>query len=241
MNKEFFKGKLYWILSGVVLLAIIVIAACSFFSPKEQESSIPAPVVTAQPSEVRTVIQQVEVPVEKIVPVEVEKKLDIQTVEDGLRSMGTLLTAEYYFTDVQHLTKDSKLNLWADKTITYGETSVLFSYDGVVTAGLDFSAIELKTSETPGEFIVYVPKSRIQNVDIDPNSFVLYSEKNNWINPLSMNDVNDSLIALEKDATEQALARGILETADENAQLLIRNFLSGYDGLSVSSIILLTK
>jgi hypothetical protein len=76
------------------------------------------------------------------------------------------------------------------------------------------------------EIIVRLPAAEIRYLDIDPESFVLYSEKEGIGNKISMNDYNDSLIELEKNAEKKAIERGLLDRADENAEKVIANFIS---------------
>ncbi len=64
-------------------------------------------------------------------------------------------------------------------------------------------------------------------MDIDPESFQLYSENKSIFTDLSAEDYNDSLIALETTEREKALERGILTKADENARKLVRSFIEG--------------
>ena len=72
---------------------------------------------------------------------------------------------------------------------------------------------------------VTLPKAAIQSTEIDPDSFVLYSEKTGLGNPLSASDFNQSLTELEHDAQKNAVDKGVLERADEQAKLLIERFI----------------
>ena len=74
---------------------------------------------------------------------------------------------------------------------------------------------------------VRLPKAEILNVDIDPESFELYSEKTGLGNPISAEDFNSSLVELENTASEKAIERGILDRADQNAKTVVRNFIAG--------------
>ena len=158
--------------------------------------------------------------VEKIV--EVEKEITAATIRDGLRDMGFLVTEEYFFTQVVGFSSVKKL-FSLELGIT--ESRYLVSYDGVVTAGIDFSGITVEKDEAGGVIRVGVPRASIRSVDIDPNSFELYTEKEGLGNPISVADYNQSLIELEKNAEARALDRGILDRADENAVRVIENFI----------------
>lgn len=216
MLKEKKKLRIYLIALIVVVLAIV--ALIIWRGGRKSAQSVP-PSVTPRPT------QQVLVrdrPVEKIV--EVEKAVTIEEINAGLREMGVLLTAEYYFTDVVSFSSIKKL-FSIELGIT--ESSYIATYDGVVTAGVDFTAIRLERDEDRGVITVTMPPAALLNVDIDPESFQLHSEKAGLGNPVSAADFNGSLVELERTARQKAIDRGTLDTAEENARSIIRSFISG--------------
>ena len=62
-------------------------------------------------------------------------------------------------------------------------------------------------------------------MDVDPDSFQLYDEKKGLGTRISVEDYNNALIQLENTAADKAVARGILENAEKNAQTVVRNFI----------------
>ena len=158
--------------------------------------------------------------VEKLV--EVEKEITAEILQDGLNEIGVLLTEEYYFTEVISYSSVKSL-LHLDLAIT--ESRYLASYDGLLTAGIDFTGIRVEKDEEKKEILVSIPLPTVLSVDIDPESFVLYDEKQGLGNRISVTDFNQSLIELEQNAEEKAVDRGVLERAAENAQTIIKNFI----------------
>ncbi len=71
---------------------------------------------------------------------------------------------------------------------------------------------------------ITLPAAEIRHVDIDPDSFQLYSEKEGLGNSVSVSDFNSSLVELEQAAREKALERGILERASTSAEALVLQF-----------------
>lgn len=163
-----------------------------------------------------------------------EEEISVDTLEEDIRDMGLLITQEYMFTDA---VSQSKVKTLFSLTLGFTESSYLATYDGTVTAGIDFSAISVIPDRQGKTVSIVMPKASIQNVDIDPASFVLYSEKNGLGNPLSVSDFNGSLIELEEKARERALERGILEQADENARQIIETFIGRFPELRDWSIL----
>ena len=151
------------------------------------------------------------------------KEITAATIQDGLRDMGVLVTEEYYFTQVISYSSNLKLFNFLELGVT--ESRYLVSYDGVVTAGIDFAAVQVEKDPDRQIVTVTLPKASILNVDIDTESFELYTEKEGWGNPISVADYNQSLVELEKNASERATQRGVLDRAEENAVRVVDNFV----------------
>lgn len=206
------KIKLLVGLIVLVLALIVALVAVHFARTKAAEAALPPG--TPRPS-AEVVVREREV--EKLVTV--EKEITAEILNDALREAGKLVTEEYYFTEV--VSFSSIKRLWnIDLGIT--ETSYLASYDGVVTAGVDLTRARVEKSETEKRITVTLPAAEIWGIDIDPESFCLYSEKAGLGNRLSAEDFNSSLIELEQTARDKALARGVLTRAEENARTLVR-------------------
>lgn len=160
--------------------------------------------------------------------VEEKRTIDVTPVREGLNDMGVLITEEYYFTDV--IDYSESLTLFSSFTIPFTETSYVASYDGVVNAGIDFADIIVLWLDDSSTLQVLLPKASIRNVDIDPESFLLRSSKNGIGTKITVEDFNDSLVELERTARQNALDKGVLERADENAARLIENFIRSVMG-----------
>jgi len=218
------KTKLLVVLIILLLAAIAGAVVYGLTRPGRTE----LPVVTPRPT-AQVVVKEREV--EKIV--EKEKEITASILQEGLSDMGLLVTEEYYFTEVVNYSSVKKY--WKIE-LKFTESSFLASYDGLVTAGVDLSGVKLQKEENPARIVVTMPKAEIQNVDIDPNSFRLYSEKEGFGNRISVEEYNNSLVELENAARDRAVERGVLERADENAKLLVRNFIGSLVDLSLYAV-----
>ena len=209
--------RIYLILIAAVVIITAVLALVWTLKDNDVKS-VPEPAITTAPVKQTKKIVEVE----KII--EVEKKISGDIIQDGLRDMGFLVTEEYYFTEVVSYSSVKKLF----KTIKLGitESSYLASYDGVISAGLDFEKISVEKNDEERIITIRLPKSEVKYMQIDPESFVLYSEKEGLGNKISLSDYNDSLIELEKNAEKKAVDRGLLKRADDNAKLVISNFVN---------------
>ena len=215
MTAEKKKTRLLVGLIALIALAIVVLIVVHAVRGAKAD---PAPLsVTPRPS-AEVVVREKEV--EKLVTV--EKEITASILQEGVREVGVLVTDEYYFTEV--VSYSSVKKLW-NIELGITESSYLVSYDGVVRAGVDLSAAEVEKDDGRKIITVTLPAAEIRGVDIDPESFRLYSEKTGLGNPLSVEDFNNSLVELEATARDKAIDRGLLARSDENARALIRNLI----------------
>lgn len=165
----------------------------------------------------------------------VTESIDIsgETIRAGMRDIGELATEEYWFTQVQTFdsTKSAQLfNITFDIPLTH--TRFIYSYDGVIKAGIDFTQAEVEKDDLKRLITVKLPKAYILSSEIDYDSFELYDEQNSIFNPIRVNDVSDTNREMLRAAEKDAIAKGMLERADKNAEELVKNFLrGGYDVL----------
>lgn len=143
-----------------------------------------------------------------------------ETIRDGLSNMGFLITQEYYFTQVEKYTKETKVFF-----VIPSSSEFMYSYDGSVFAGVDFEKIGIETDEGTKTITVEMPASEIQAVTIDRDTFMIYSEKDSLWNPLKLEDYNISLSEFEDAAEKKAIEGGILERSDAQAEALVREFI----------------
>lgn len=152
-----------------------------------------------------------------------EVTISTQIIEDGLRNMGVLITQEYFFTQVESYEKEVPAEIIPAITST---ARVVYSYDGVVSAGIDCEKILIKRDEEDLlKITVVLPEPEIQYVDIDLESFKLYEEKQGLWSKIKLADVNKSLVEFKNSAKEKALEKDILSNARTNAEAIVIRFI----------------
>ncbi len=152
------------------------------------------------------------------------KKITSRTVEFGLRNIGELATQAGYFTNVQTISGSRDI---FGVTVPFTQSKYVYSYDGVVKAGVDFREITVSLDEPAKTLTVSLPAARILDVNVDEDSLVVYDESKNIFSPLKMNDIKDSITALKEEVRQKAVDNGILRNAESNAETLIKGFLQG--------------
>lgn len=148
-----------------------------------------------------------------------------ETVEMELKNIGELATHAGYYTNVQVI-KSARQIFGVDIPLT--QSQFIFSYDGVVKAGVDFADIEIGVDEGRGQIVVTLPEVKVLSNEIDLDSLEIYDESNNIFHPLNIDDINVSLIEMQEESEAKAIENGLLESARENAEALLRGMLAGF-------------
>ena len=201
------------ILNRVVIVFVVALFCCGIFWGTKYYYS-----------------KQVEtVEVIRVVETVVEKEIQIsgETIRSSMSNIGILCTAEYNFTHVEKM--DSQRDIKGFK-IPFTKSMFIYSYDGTIKAGIDFTKIQIDKNDTKKVITVTLPDVKIISSDVDQNSFQLYDEKNNIFNPINVTDVTDSFADLKNSEKEKAVESGLLYKARTNAIMLVENFMHGsYD------------
>lgn len=220
-KKGFFRkfGKIGG--TAIIILSILIVGVLAYglFVPARPSAAAIEP---GSPAEGEREKERVKI-------IEIEREISSETIQDGLREMGRLITGEYYFTEV--ITVSSAKHLFnTGIKLPFTQSSSIFSYDGTVTAGINFAAISVTKEPEKDLITVILPRAEIFSVTVDNESFVLYEERTGIGNPFSVADYNDALIQLKKNAGEKAVEKGLLKRADDTAAELISNFVRGIMG-----------
>ena len=143
-----------------------------------------------------------------------KNQVESRTVAFGLKDMGELVTQAGYFTNVQSNTSTRQL---FGMDIPFTTSKYIYSYDGVVKAGLDFAKLEVQVDDANRTVAVKMPAIEILDVNIDNDSLKIYDESQSIFTPLHISDVNEAQIELKKQVEQTAIDNGILEEAEKNA------------------------
>ena len=152
------------------------------------------------------------------------KSISSRTVEFGLRNIGELATQAGYFTNVQIISGSRDV---LGVTVPFTQSKYVYSYDGIVKAGVDFKEIKVSLDEASKTLTVSLPSAHILDVNVDENSLVVYDDARNIFSPLKISDIQESILALKEEVRQKAVDNGILRNAETNAELLITGFFQG--------------
>lgn len=210
------RNRVYIVVTAAAIVLAVILLLNYVISRREEQSEAAQTVSTVEEKEKKD---------------KVLISTSTETIRDGLSNMGVLITQEYYFTQVETYTKEKNIFI-----IIPSSSGFMYSYDGAVLAGVDFEKIGIETDEDRMTISVDMPESEIQAVTIDRDTFKIYSEKESLWNPLKLEDYNISLVDFEDAAREKAIAGGILERSDKQAQNLVREFITSLPNMGQYTI-----
>ncbi len=157
-----------------------------------------------------------------------------RTVEMRLSDIGELVTQAGYFTNVQTISGSREL---FGIEMPFTQSRYIYSYDGIIRAGMDFSDVKLDVSELTHKIYVTLPEVRIISVDLDESSLKVYDQQDSIFTPLKVETMNESMITMKDQARISAVENGILKNAEENARQLLKGFLAATYDLSVYEVV----
>lgn len=150
-------------------------------------------------------------------------ELSGETIRSNIANIGKLATAEYSYTHVEHF--DSSRTIGNFK-IPLTKTSYIFSYDGTIIAGVDFTQANVNKNDTNKTITITLPEVEIISSDVDQNSFQLYDEKKNIFNPTDVTDYAESFADLKTSEEQNAIDKGLFDDAKANACTIINSYMS---------------
>jgi hypothetical protein len=158
-----------------------------------------------------------------------EEKRESAIVQ-SIQQSGKLVTAEYTL---------SKMVRASDNKTWYkvGERRILISAEAIVKAGVDLQTLREENVEVSKEAIrVQLPAPQIFSVSIPPDKIeVLYQDVSVFRSRFSAAEREDLLRQAERQVRSVADSLGILQTAQKNAELFIRNLLQqgGFETVTI--------
>ncbi|MDP3388279.1 MAG: DUF4230 domain-containing protein [Eubacteriales bacterium] len=152
----------------------------------------------------------------------------IMNIEGTIKDIGELATAEYGYTIAQTTDKPNMKVVGFE--IPFTSSKVIYSYEGLIKAGIDFNKIEVTVNEANKTIFIELPDAEILSSEVDFDSLIVYDAKYNPFNVFTFSDMNLGLTALKEKAEESAITNGLLIRAADNAQSILKTtVMSFYD------------
>ncbi|MDQ3277211.1 MAG: DUF4230 domain-containing protein [Bacteroidota bacterium] len=159
-----------------------------------------------------------------------KKEKNERNVVQSIQQTGKLITAEY---SLSKMIKASDDKTW----YKVGDRRILISAEASVKAGVDLQTIGGKDVSVNGDAItIQLPSPQIFSVSIPPDKInVLYQDVSAFRSRFSAAERESLLRQAEKQVRSVADSLGILQTAQTNAALFIRNLLQqgGFETVTI--------
>ena len=148
-----------------------------------------------------------------------------KTTKLGFEDIGEFATQSAYCTEVSATANARKL---FGHNLPFTQSNIVFSYDVVIKAGYDFSAITWDVHDTT--ITVKLPDVKVLSCEVKEDSFKKYVEDESIFTPFTLDDNNNAMKALKETAQTDAIANGLYENARSNAETMLTTFFSSaYD------------
>ena len=216
--------KEYWIAIIVTICVVMAgVAIGTYFIGRNQSEPV---------NHHKNESVDLEEPADEVVE-EQNAKLEIRYLKEVIAPASDLVTTRYYYKDADSFQSYKEINGFKIPLTT---DEVVFTYEGTVSLGIDFSKIVFLVDEKDKKITVDLPEVKIVANEIDFHSFVYYEIKNSIFTEQTMEVTTDLLAVLqEKTANRVMNDQELLDSVRDNAENLIRGLLnsaeysSGYE------------
>ena len=157
-----------------------------------------------------------------------EIRVSTSNVRTVIKKAGELISTKYYYKDTG-IYENSK-EIFKGIKVPFTTDLVVFTYEGVVSLGIDMEKIKIDVNDETQTIILTLPKVDIRNNEIDHESFEYPYEKDSVLNHTNMKNYTTLLAQLKNEkAADVLLDKDLMETAKINTQQVLEKFLTGSD------------
>lgn len=149
------------------------------------------------------------------------------TVKEIIAPASELVTLKKEYTDFD--TYENSKELFGKK-LPFTTDKVIFTYSGVISAGIDLSEVELDVNNDKKTITITLPDAKILSHEIDEKSFEFYEIKNSILNETSFEDYTTLRAGLKERQEEKVLSdKEFMRSVEDSAENVIKGFLTSAD------------
>ena len=170
-------------------------------------------------------------------PIIVDEKSVVTStqIKAQLNSVKKLITKEYIYTGAAKQEANKKWIFGWD--MPFSDTTLVIMYDGTIIAGVDLNKINPAINEETRTITILVPEATILSHDLPQETIRIVDQKESLFNDISLDEYN-KFVASEKPKREQdAIDRGLLTEATDEAKMVIEEFLQIIPGMGGYTLI----
>lgn len=159
--------------------------------------------------------------------VEEEYTLTIENVEELVKPASELVSIKYYYKDAN--TYENVVSAFG-VTLPFTTDKVVFTYEGIVSLGIDLEKVAFDVDNTRKVILVTLPEVEIMHNEIDANSFEYPYTSNSIFNTTGMEEYVNLIDTLQTEKAKEVMQdERLLADALERAQETLINILSVAD------------
>lgn len=166
-------------------------------------------------------------------------KLDGGEIKSELVDIGEMATVEYNYTHVATLSKQKSIKIAdvfkIDLPGSWAKSSLVYSVDGCIKFGYDFSQIDVNLDNANKVVTVTLPEVKVISNELDQSTVKILDQKNGIFKLVGAQDIFDSEQQIKDEELKLAQEKGAEDSAQTNAATIIQNTLTttmdldGYD------------
>ncbi|CDZ74236.1 hypothetical protein ING2D1G_0035 [Peptoniphilus sp. ING2-D1G] len=142
-------------------------------------------------------------------------------IENRLEKSRELISTKYHYTNMGSFENQAQ---YYGFNIPFTTKSFIISYDGRINAGIDMK--DTKVSVENNTIKIKLAEPKIISHEIDEDSIKVFDEKNSIFNPIKVEDYSTFSKDQKEKVEQNAIEKGLLILAKEEAQIAIREILS---------------
>ncbi len=160
--------------------------------------------------------------------------INVSVLTEKIQALGELVTVEYIYTDATTYSAASQLFGF---TVPLTEKNFVIKWDGSIKAGIEFSQLKVDVDDEEKIITITMPEAHIASNEPNLDTFEVLNEKDGLFNNVTITDTMSALNEAQELMAERAIDKGLLETAESNAQTLISQFLKFDEELADYTIV----
>lgn len=164
-----------------------------------------------------------------------KEEITSKLIENKLISVSELTSVKYNYTNMGSFENS---NTFYGYKIPFTSKKFIVAYDGSINAGVNLENMDIKIAGK--KITINLPKAKVLSHEIYEDSLKIFDEKNSIFNPIKIEDYNNFSKSQKEKVEKNAIAKGLLEEADEKASTSIKNILN-IDGVLKDYEIIITQ
>lgn len=161
--------------------------------------------------------------------------LTIDNIQEVLLPASELVSTKYYYTDAD--TYENYKELFGKK-VPFTTDKVVFTYQGVMSVGIDLSAVTYEIDNEKKLIFITIPELQILSNDIDESSFEFPYVSNSIFNATEMSDYVSLVGRLEEEKEKELLENAeFMNEARANTRVILEQFLTASENTKEYDVI----